>query len=74
MEERLDGSLHINYKDTYLKYIDITDTIGLKQADINRECKNLKDVKTMNRKEISNVKSLHPCRKTNSLFFKKRKF
>ena len=24
----------------------------------------------MNRKEISNVKSLHPWRKTNSLFFK----
>ena len=74
MEERLDGSLHINYKDTYLKYIDITDTIRLKQADINRESKNLKDVKTMNRKEISNVKSLHTWRKTNSLFFKNRKF
>ena len=70
MEERLDGSLHIKYKDTYLKYIDITDTIRLKQADINRENESLKDVKTMNRKEISNVKSLHPWRKTNSLFFK----
>lgn len=28
----------------------------------------------MNRKEISNVKSLHPWRKTNSLFFKRGNF
>ena len=52
-------SLHIKHKDTYLKYIDIIDTIRLKQADINRENESLKDVKTMNRKESSNVKSLH---------------
>lgn len=74
MEERLNGSLHIKYKDTYLKYVDITDTIRLKQSDIKKQKEGLKEVKTMNRKEISNVKSLHPWRKTNSLFFKKRKF
>ena len=74
MEERLDGTLHIKYKDTYLKYVDITDTIRLKQLDINKQKEETKEVKTMNRKEISNVKSLHPWRKTNSLFFKKRKF
>ena len=74
MEERLDGSLYIKYKDTYLKYVDITDTIRLKQSDFDKQKENAKEVKTMNRKEISNVKSLHPWRKTNSLFFNKRKF
>ena len=44
------------------------------KKDINKENESLKDVKAMNRKEISNVKSLHPWRKTKSLFFKKRKF
>lgn len=38
------------------------------KKDINKENESLKDVKAMNRKEISNVKSLHPWRKTNSLF------
>ena len=51
-----------------------SDTIRLKQLDINKQKEETKEVKTMNRKEISNVKSLHPWRKTNSLFFKKRKF
>ena len=74
MEERLDGSLYIKYKDTYLKYVDITDTIRLKQHYAEEEINVVEEVKTMNRKEISNVKSLHPWRKTNSLFFKKRKF
>ena len=74
MEERLDGSLYIKYKDTYLKYVDITDTIRLKQQYAEEEINVVEEVKTMNRKEISHVKSLHPWRKTNSLFFKKRKF
>lgn len=73
IEERLDGSLHIKYKDTYLKYIDITDTIRLKQHNAE-EITITKEVQIMSRKEISNIKSLHPWRKTNSLFFKKRKF
>lgn len=30
------------------------------QKDINKENESLKDVNAMNRKEISNVKSLHP--------------
>ena len=37
---------------------------------LRKENESLKDVNAMNRKEISNVKSLHPWRKTNSLFFK----
>ena len=63
MEERLGGSLHIKYKDTYLKYTDITDIIRLKQSDIKKQKEEIKEVKTMNRKEISNVKSLHPLEK-----------
>ena len=31
IETRLDGSIHLRYKDTYLKYVDITDNIRLKQ-------------------------------------------
>ncbi|MBR1754169.1 hypothetical protein IJ732_04960 [bacterium] len=73
MEERLDGMLYIKYKDTYLKYVDITDRIRLKQHSTEETCV-VEEVKIMDRKEISNVKSLHPLRKTNSLFFKKRKF
>ena len=71
IETRLDGSVRLKYKDVYLKYIDITDNIRLKQYYFEEQ---IEEVKTMNRKEVSNVKSLHPWRKSNSLFFKKRKF
>ena len=49
-------------------------TIRLKQSYINKQKEELGEVKTMNRKEISNVKSLHPWRKTNSLFSKRGNF
>lgn len=66
--------MYIKYKDTYLKYVDITDAIRLRLLDIDKQKEDVKEVKTMNRKEISSVKSLHPWRKTNSLFFNEKKF
>ena len=71
IETRLDGSVHLKYKDCYLKFIDITDNIRAKQ---HYQEEQVEVVKTMTRKEVSNVKSLHPWRKSNSYFFKKRKF
>jgi transposase len=67
IEKRLDESLHMKYKDIYLKYEDITDKQPEKQN---------KEIKIMTRKEVTNIPSLgHPWRrwnnKTNSL---KRKF
>lgn len=80
IEERLDGSIHIKYKDCYLKFKDITE-IKREKANQNQKSKQeeVKETKTdttkvMNRKEISNVKYFHPWRKSNSLFFRKRKF
>ena len=82
IEERLDNSIHIKYKDCYLKFKDITETIRekvkqnqnqkTKQEEVKETQTNT--IKVMNRKEISNVKYLHPWRKSNSLFFRKRKF
>ena len=79
IEERLDGSIHIKYKDCYLKFKDITETIREK-VNQKQNLKKLKKttktdtIKLMNRKEISNVKYFHPWKKSNSLFFRKRKF
>jgi hypothetical protein len=66
IEKRLDGSIHVKYKDIYLKYEDITDKQPKKQN---------KEIKIMTRKEVTNIPSLgHPWRtwnnKTNSLMKK----
>lgn len=71
IETRLDGSVRLKYKGKYLKYTDITNNICLKQYYFEEQTE---EVKTMDRKEVSNVKSLSPWRKTNALFFQKRKF
>jgi transposase len=63
IEKRLDESIHVKYKDIYLRYENITDKQPEKQN---------KEIKIMTRKEVTNIPSLgHPWRtwnnKTNSL-------
>jgi transposase len=67
IEKRLDESIHVKYKDIYLKYEDITDKQPEKQN---------KEIKIMTRKEITNIPSLgHPWRTwNNKINSQKRKF
>ena len=67
IEKRLDESLHMKYKDIYLKYEDITDKQPEKQN---------KEIKIMTRKEVTNIPSLnHPWRRwNNKINSLKRKF
>jgi len=59
IENRIDGSVHIRYKDVYLNYEDITDKQPVKQCE--------EKVKIMTRKEVTNIPSLsHPWRRWNN--------
>jgi len=59
IENRLDGSVHVRYKDVYLNYEDITDKQPVKQFEDK--------VKIMNRKQVVNIPSLkHPWRAWNN--------
>jgi transposase len=49
VENHLDGSIHIRYKDVYLNYEEITDKQAIKQIEIEKK------VKTMTRKEVLNL-------------------
>jgi len=59
IENRLNGSIHVKYKDIYLNYKEITEKQPVKQ--------NEDKVKTMTRKEVTNIPSLnHPWRQWNN--------
>lgn len=59
IENRLDDSVHIRYKDVYLNYEDITDKQPVKQCE--------EKVKIMTRKQVVNIPSLnHPWKRWNN--------
>ena len=68
IENRLDSSVHIRYKDVYLNYEDITDKQPVKQCE--------EKVEIMTRKEVLNIPSLkHPWKRWNDKTdSQKRKF
>ena len=63
---KLDGGVHLKYKDCYLKFIGFPDNIRVNE---HYQEDQLEEVKTLTRKEVFNVKSLHPWIKSNLYFF-----